>query len=39
MSMSVGYKFNDYFKYSFPLDLVMYLIIIALVPAIYGLTV
>ncbi|MBQ2897466.1 MAG: anion permease [Clostridia bacterium] len=39
MSMSVGYKFNDYFKYSFPLDLIMYLIIIALVPAIYGLTV
>lgn len=39
MSMSVGYRFNDYFKYSFPLDVVMYLIIIALVPAIYGLTV
>lgn len=39
MSMSAGYRFNDYFKYGFPLDVIMYLIIIALVPAMYGLTV
>ena len=39
MSMSAGYRFNDYFKYGFPLDIIMYLIIIALVPATYGLTV
>ncbi len=39
MSMSAGYRFNDYFKYAFPLDAVMYIIIIALVPLFYGLTV
>ena len=39
MSMSAGYRFNDYFKYGFPLSLIMYLIIIALVPAMYRLTV
>lgn len=39
MSMSVGYKFNDYFKYSFPLDVLMYVIIVTLVPLFYGLTV
>lgn len=39
MSMSAGYRFNDYFKYGFPLDVIMYLIIIVLVPATYGLTV
>lgn len=38
MSMCVGYKFNDYFKYGFLLDVVCYLIIIVLVPLIYGLT-
>ena len=39
MSMCVGYKFNDYFKYSFPLDIIMYLTIIILVPLFYGLTI
>ena len=39
MSMSVGYKFNDYFKYSIFYDILAYLIIIAMVPAIYGLTI
>lgn len=38
MSMCVGYKFNDYFKYGFLLDVICYLIIIILVPLIYGLT-
>lgn len=39
MSMSVGYKFNDYFKYSIFYDIIAYLTIIIMVPAIYGLTV
>ena len=39
MSMSVGYKFNDYFKYSIFYDIIAYLVIIAMVPAIYGLTI
>ena len=39
MSMSVGFKFNDYFKHSFILDVISYLIIIILVPLFYGLTV
>ena len=38
MSMAVGYKFNDYFKYGFALDVVFYLLIITLVPLLYGLT-
>lgn len=38
MSMSVGYRFNDYFRYSFPFDILAYLTIILLVPAMYGLT-
>lgn len=38
MSMSVGYKFNDYFKYSFLFDVIAYITIIVLVPLIYGLT-
>ncbi len=38
MSMCVGYKFNDYFKYGFVLDVICYLIIIISVPMIYGLT-
>lgn len=37
ISMSAGYKFNDYFKHNFILDLVSYLLIILLVPLIYGL--
>ncbi len=39
MSMCVGYKFKDYFKYGFILDVVSYVIIIVSVPLIYGLTV
>ena len=38
MSMSVGYRFNDYFKYSIFFDIISYLTIIVLVPLIYGLT-
>lgn len=38
MSMSAGYRFNDYFKYSFAFDVIAYLTIIIMVPAIYGLT-
>ncbi len=39
MSMTAGYKFNDYFKYSIFFDILAYLVIILMVPAIYGLTV
>ncbi len=39
MSMTVGYRFNDYFKYSFAFDIIAYITIITLVPIIYGLTV
>lgn len=39
MSMSVGYHFNDYFRYSFPFDVIAYITIVTMVPAIYGLTV
>ena len=39
MSMTVGYKFNDYFKYSIFMDIIAYAVIIIMVPAIYGLTV
>ena len=39
MSMCVGYRFNDYFKYGFIFDVIAYLTIILLVPAIYGLTI
>ena len=39
MSMSVGYRFNDYFKYSIFFDIVAYLTIVLTVPPIYGLTV
>ncbi len=38
MSMSVGYRFNDYFKYSIFFDIIAYLTIIISVPLIYGLT-
>lgn len=37
MSMSVGYKFNDYFKYSIFFDILAYITIIITVPLIYGL--
>ncbi len=39
MSMTVGYRFNDYFKYSFAFDIIAYITIIILVPIFYGLTV
>ena len=39
MSMSVGYRFNDYFKHSILFDVIAYITIIILVPLIYGLTV
>ena len=39
MSMVMGYRFGDYFKYYFLFDLIAYITIIALVPLIYGLTV
>ena len=39
ISMVVGYKFNDYFKYSFILDIISFSIILAAVPLIYGLTI
>ena len=39
MSMVVGYRFNDYFKYNIWLDIINYGIIVTLVPLIYGLTV
>ena len=38
MSMTVGYRFNDYFKYSIFFEIISYLVIILTVPAIYGLT-
>ena len=39
ISMSVGYRFNDYFKYSIWFDVLGYVTIVTLVPLIYGLTV
>ena len=39
MSMSVGYRFNDYFKYSIFFDIIAYLTIIITVPLFYGLTI
>lgn len=39
MSMSVGYKFNDYFKYYITFDIVTFFLLIFAVPVIYGLTV
>ena len=39
MSMSAGYRFNDYFKYSIMFDIFAYIAIIVMVPLIYGLTV
>lgn len=39
MSMVVGYKFNDYFRYSLLFDILAYIIIIVMVPTIYGLTI
>ena len=39
MSMVVGYRFKDYFKYSIFFDIIAYLTIIIMVPIIYGLSV
>lgn len=39
MSMCVGYKFNDYFKYSFAFDIISYITIIITVPLMYSLTI
>ena len=39
MAMSAGYEFRDFFKYSIWFDILAYLLIIIMVPAIYGLTV
>ena len=39
MSMVAGYRTRDYFKYSFPMDVLSYLTVIIMVPLIYGLTV
>lgn len=39
ISMCVGYRFTDFFKYSIFLDIMEYLVIILTVPAFYGLTV
>ena len=38
IAMCVGYKFSDFFKYSIFLDVLEYLTVILMVPAIYGLT-
>ena len=37
MSMSVGYRFRDYFKYGALIDLLAYLIILVTVPCFMGL--
>ena len=39
MSMTCGYRFNDYFKYSIFMDIVSYLIIVFLIPLFYSLTI
>lgn len=39
MSMSVGYKFKDYFKYYVAFDIATFFILILVVPAIYGLVI
>ncbi len=39
MSMSVGYRFNDYFRYSIAFEGITYLTNITLIPLLYGLTV
>ena len=38
ISMACGYRFNDYFKYNIFLDIIAYIVIIIMVPLIYGLT-
>ena len=39
MSMAVGYRFNDYFKYSLLFDALAYITVLITVPLFYGLTV
>lgn len=39
MAMSAGYEFRDFFRYSIWFDILAYLLIVIMVPAIYGLTV
>lgn len=39
MSMVVGYKFNDYFKYSIFFDIMAYIVIVVMTVCIYGVTV
>ena len=39
MSMVVGFRFNDYFRYGFMLDVLFYMLIIILIPLFYGLTI
>lgn len=39
MSMTVGYKFNDYFKYGVFMDIISYATIVILIPLFYSLTV
>lgn len=39
MSMTVGYKFNDYFKHNIILDVISYIIIIVMVPLMFSLTI
>ena len=38
MSMTVGYRFRDYFRYSIFYDIIAFVTIVLMVPAIYGLT-
>lgn len=38
VSMTVGYRFSDYFKYSIFLDILQYIVVILVIPAMYGLT-
>lgn len=38
MSMVVGYRFKDYFKYGAAFDVIAYITIILLIPMMYGLT-
>ena len=39
MSMTAGYRFGDYFRYSIVYDIIAYVTIIVMIPFIYGLTV
>jgi len=39
MSMCVGYRFKDYFRYSIFYDIIAYITIVSLVPLFYGLTI